>query len=60
LIELDEVIKILNDKPKNVELILTGRYADPKLVEMADLVTEMLAIKHPYAQGIKARRGMDY
>lgn len=60
LIELDEVIRLLNDKPKHVELILTGRYADPKLVQMADLVTEMQMIKHPYTQGIKARKGIDY
>ncbi len=60
LIELDEVIKLVNDKPKQVELILTGRYANPKLVQMADLVTEMQMIKHPYTQGIKARRGIDY
>ncbi len=60
LIELDEVIKLIKDKPKQVELILTGRYADPKLVQMADLVTEMQMIKHPYTKGIKARRGIDY
>ncbi len=60
LIELDEVIKLVNDKPQNVELILTGRNIDTKLVKMADLVTEMLMIKHPYARGIKARRGIDY
>jgi cob(I)alamin adenosyltransferase len=60
LIELDEVIKLVNDKPQNVELILTGRNINTKLVQMADLVTEMLMIKHPYARGIKARRGIDY
>jgi cob(I)alamin adenosyltransferase len=60
LIELDEVINFINDKPKNVELILTGRNVDTKLVKMADLVTEMLMIKHPYTRGIKARRGIDY
>ena len=60
LIELDEVIKFINDKPKNVDLILTGRNIDTKLVKMADLVIEMLMIKHPYTKGIKARRGIDY
>ena len=60
LVELDEVIRLINDKPQNVELILTGRQADTKLVEMADLVTEMLKIKHPYDKGIKARKGIDY
>ncbi len=43
-----------------MELILTGRYADPKLVQEADLVTEIQMIKHPYAKGIKARKGIDY
>jgi cob(I)alamin adenosyltransferase len=60
LVELDEVVRLINDKPRNVELILTGRNADPRLVQRADLVTEMLMIKHPYAKGIKARKGIDY
>jgi len=60
LIELNEMVKLIKDKPRNVELILTGRYADPRLVQMADLVTEMLMIKHPFSRGIKARRGIDY
>ena len=60
LVELDEVIKLISDKPQNVELILTGRQADTKLVQMADLVTEMLKIKHPYDTGIKARKGAEY
>ena len=60
LVELDEMLGLINDKPRNVELILTGRNADPRLVQMADLVTEMLMIKHPYTKGIKARQGIDY
>jgi cob(I)alamin adenosyltransferase len=60
LAELDEVIKLLKDKPPNVELILTGRKADAKLVQLADLVTEMLKIKHPYDEGVAARRGIEY
>jgi len=60
LIELDEVMRLIDDKPQNVELILTGRQADAKLVKVADLVTEMLKIKHPYDEGIKARKGIDY
>ena len=60
LVELDEVVKLINDKPQNVELILTGRYADPKLVQLADLVSEILMIKHPYDKGIAARKGFDY
>jgi len=43
-----------------VELILTGRRADDKLIQLADLVTECRNIKHPYEKGIKARRGIEY
>jgi cob(I)alamin adenosyltransferase len=60
LIKLDDVLKLIDDKPPNTELILTGRRADVKLVEKADLVTEMLKIKHPYDQGIPARKGIEY
>ena len=60
LIELDEVVKLVRDKPPDVELILTGRYADNRLIELADLVTECLNIKHPYEKGILARPGIDY
>ncbi|MFH1383102.1 MAG: cob(I)yrinic acid a,c-diamide adenosyltransferase [Chloroflexota bacterium] len=60
LLELDEVVKLIEDKPEKVEVILTGRYADPKLIKLADLVTECLKIKHPYDSGMMARRGFEY
>jgi len=60
LVELDEVVRLIRDKPSNVELILTGRHADTKLVQLADLVTECLKIKHPYDKGITSRKGIDY
>jgi len=60
LVELDEVIKLIKDKPPNVELILTGRYADAELIKLADLVTEMVKIKHPYDKGVRARKGIEY
>ena len=60
LIKLDEITKLIQDKPSKVELILTGRYADSELIEMADLVTEMVKIKHPFDKGIKARKGIEY
>lgn len=60
LIELDEVIRLLSEKPPKVELILTGRYADAKIIESADLVTEMVKLKHPYDKGVKARKGIEY
>jgi cob(I)alamin adenosyltransferase len=60
LIELEDVLQLINDKPPHVELILTGRRADEKLIEIADLVTEMKNIKHPYEKGIPARKGIEF
>ena len=55
LVELDEVIKLITDKPRNVELIITGCQADTKLVQLADIVTEMLNIKHPHNERVMER-----
>ncbi|MDI6892828.1 MAG: cob(I)yrinic acid a,c-diamide adenosyltransferase [Actinomycetota bacterium] len=60
LVELDEVLRLIEDKPTDVELILTGRYAPPELIEVADLVTEMVEVKHPFKKGIRARRGIEF
>lgn len=60
LIEVEDLLKLIEEKPQNVELILTGRYADQRLIERADLVTEMVEVKHPYQKGIKARKGIEY
>ncbi len=60
LVSIEEVLKLIADKPAGVELILTGRYADNKLIEAADLVTEMVKVKHPFDAGIKARKGIEY
>ncbi len=60
LIEIDEVIRLIEDRPLNIDLVLTGRGADKEIVKMADIVTEMLNIKHPYDEGITARRGIEY
>ncbi len=60
LVELEDVIKLISDKPSNVELILTGRYAHDRIIELADLVTEMVKIKHPYDKGVLARKGIEY
>ncbi len=60
LISLKDVIKLLEGKPEKLELILTGRDAHPEIVRNADLVTEMLEIKHPYQQGVPARKGIDF
>lgn len=60
LVSLDDVLKLIEEKPEKLELILTGRYAHPELSKVADVVTEMLEIKHPYQEGVLARKGVDY
>ncbi len=60
LIDVDDVVKLIEKRPVSVELVMTGRYADDRLIELADLVTECRNIKHPYEKGIKARKGLDY
>ncbi|NLM07083.1 MAG: cob(I)yrinic acid a,c-diamide adenosyltransferase [Tissierellia bacterium] len=59
LIDVEDVLDIIKRKPDNVELIITGRYADERLLEVADLVTEMKEVKHYYKAGVKARRGIE-
>jgi len=59
LIDVAEVLELVKSKPKDMELILTGRYADQSLIDAADLVTEMKKIRHPYDRGIRARKGID-
>ncbi|MDI6785707.1 MAG: cob(I)yrinic acid a,c-diamide adenosyltransferase [bacterium] len=56
----EEVINLIKEKPKNIELILTGRNATQEIIKMADLVTEMLMIKHPYTNKVVARKGIEY
>jgi cob(I)alamin adenosyltransferase len=60
LIDVEDVIKLIRSRPEKVELILTGRYADPKFVEQADLVTDMVKVKHPFDKGILSRKGFEY
>jgi len=60
LINVEEIIDIIKNKPKIVEIVLTGRYAPEELIQIADLVTEMKEIKHYYSKGIKARKGIEY
>jgi cob(I)alamin adenosyltransferase len=59
LIETKELIEFIKAKPDNVELILTGRYCPQELIELADLVTEMMEVKHYYQKGITSRRGIE-
>ena len=60
LIGLDEVLELIELKPAHVELLLTGRGAHDKIVQAADLVTEMKDVKHPYNRGVPARKGIEY
>ncbi len=60
MLDPDRVVEALRQKPEMVHVILTGRNAHPKIVEVADLVTEMREVKHPYQKGIEAQRGIDY
>lgn len=60
LFTIDDVINIIKNKPFDLELILTGRYAPQEIIDLADLVTEMKEIKHYYTDGIEAREGIEY
>jgi len=60
LISTGDVLALIRAKPREIELVLTGRGAPPEVIEAADLVTEMVLIKHPYDRGIPAREGIEY
>jgi len=60
LVKLEDVVALLGKRPPLMEVILTGRYAPPELLEMADLVTEMREVKHHYAAGKEAREGIEF
>ena len=59
LVSKEEVLALIREKPADLELVLTGRYAPVEFVKAADLVTEMLEIKHYYHRGIESRRGFE-
>ena len=60
LITIDDVIKLIKEKPITLDLVLTGNHAKDEIIELADLVTEMKEIKHPFKSGIKAKKGIDF
>ena len=60
LLSIAEVVDAIEQKPPQLHLLLTGRNANQKLIEMADLVTEMREIKHHYNQGVRAQRGIEF
>ena len=59
-LELDEVLDVLRDRREGQHVVITGRDAPPELIGFADLVTEMREIKHPYAAGVKAQKGIEF
>lgn len=60
LLEAQEVIEVIANRPSDVEIILTGRYAPTEFIEIADLVTEMTEVKHYYTKGVQARKGIEF
>lgn len=59
LLAVEDLLELIEIKPAHVELVLTGRYAPPQLVERADLCTDMREVKHYYRQGVLARKGIE-
>jgi len=60
LINIESVVELIKIKPKKLDLVLTGNHAKEEIIELADLVTEMKEIKHPFKSGIKAKKGIDF
>jgi cob(I)alamin adenosyltransferase len=60
LIETERVLRLIREKPVQTELVLTGRKAPKEIIKVADLVTEMTEVKHPYNSGFRARKGIEY
>lgn len=60
LIDVSWAVRLIRERPAGLNLILTGRYARPELIELADTVTEMKLIKHAFQKGIRARRGIEF
>ncbi len=59
LLAVDDLLDLMDNRPSGVELVLTGRRADPRLIDRADLVTEMRNVKHYHARGVVARKGIE-
>ncbi len=59
-LDIDEVVEVLKNKPRDTHVIVTGRNAKDELIEAADLVTEMTMVKHPFREGVKAQAGIEF
>jgi cob(I)alamin adenosyltransferase len=60
LLRLEEVAELIKNIPKQIELVLTGRYAHPRILEIADLVSRIKEVKHYFKKGLKARKGIEF
>ena len=60
LLPIDKMLTLLDNKPERLHVVLTGRNAHEKVIERADLVTEMTEVKHQYSKGIKAQKGIEF
>jgi cob(I)alamin adenosyltransferase len=60
LLDEEEIVRVITEKPTELELVITGRNARERIIDLADYVTEMKEIKHPYREGIMARKGIEY
>ncbi len=59
VLQLSDVLSLIEDRPEGCEIVLTGRWADAGLIDRADVVTEMVKLRHYYAKGVKARTGIE-
>ncbi|MBI2596795.1 cob(I)yrinic acid a,c-diamide adenosyltransferase [Candidatus Daviesbacteria bacterium] len=60
VLSITRLLQLINDKPSQLDLVLTGHHAPKELIKLADLVTEMREVKHPYRVGILAKKGIDF
>ena len=60
LVKLEDVLRLIRDKAPKTELVITGRYAHPQVMELADYVTEMREISHPFQKGVLCAKGVDH
>lgn len=59
-VDLKNILELINERPRNCEIVLSGRKAPQELIEIADYVSEIKAVKHPFEKGIPARRGIEF
>ena len=60
LVDAADVLRLVESRPRGLTLVLTGNRADERILEAADLITEMREVRHPFKRGIRAKRGIDF